>query len=172
VTTTPTHDASQDPVTRARGRRTARRADTAEKVTRCIAFRNQGMPWDEIARQVGYADGGTACKAVSRALAQRLVDQGVAADQLREQELAHLDELREATWAVMEATHLTVSHGRVVRDDSGEAILDDGPVLNAVDRLLRISERRARLLGIDAPAVVTGTMVNYTVDGVPPDALR
>ena len=30
-------------------------------------------------------------------------------------------------------------------------LLDDGPVLQAVDRLLKIADRRAKLLGLDAP---------------------
>jgi hypothetical protein len=39
----------------------------------------------------------------------------------------------------------------VVRGEDGEPVLDDAPVLAAIDRLLRIQERRARLLGLDAP---------------------
>lgn len=36
-----------------------------------------------------------------------------------------------------------------------EELLDSGPVLAALDRVLRIQERRAKLLGINAPKKVT-----------------
>jgi hypothetical protein len=57
---------------------------------------------------------------------------------------------------VLEREHVTVSHGKIVvtpDPDTGEErpLIDDAPILNAVDRLLRIQERRARLLGLDAP---------------------
>jgi hypothetical protein len=46
---------------------------------------------------------------------------------------------------------VTVSHGRVIKDDFDEPILDDGPTLSAIDRILKIQERRAKFLGLDAP---------------------
>jgi hypothetical protein len=55
---------------------------------------------------------------------------------------------------------VTVSNGRVVTLD-GQPLQDDGPILQAVDRLnhiedrkLRIQERRAKYLGLDAPKQV------------------
>lgn len=56
-----------------------------------------------------------------------------------------------AAMEVLEREHVTVSNGRVVSLDDGTPLPDDGPVLQAIDRLLRIQERRARLLGLDAP---------------------
>jgi hypothetical protein len=53
---------------------------------------------------------------------------------------------------VLERNHVTVSHGRIIRGENEEPLLDDGPVLTAIDRLLKIQERRAKLLGLDAPA--------------------
>jgi hypothetical protein len=70
---------------------------------------------------------------------------------LRSLELARLDALQGRTWAVMEREHVTVSHGKIIRGEDGKPLRDDGPLLAAVDRLLKIAERRARLLGLDAP---------------------
>lgn len=143
----------------------------AERREKAIRLRAQGTPWARIAAELGYADAPSACTDVRRALEQRNKQLALAADEYREQALATLDAMAGEVWAVLQARHLTIQNGRVVRDDDDAPVLDDGPVLSAVDRLLRIEERRARLLGIDAPSQVTGTVVNYTVDGVPPDAL-
>ncbi|GAA2395473.1 hypothetical protein GCM10010404_61300 [Nonomuraea africana] len=79
---------------------------------------------------------------------------------------------------------MTVSQGRVVRlgqpfiDDDGNAAVDDGrgepleddaPVLAAIDRMLKIQERRAKLLGLDIPVkqLVGGDVtVTYQFEGV------
>ena len=86
-------------------------------------------------------------------------------------ELERLDRLYEAAVGVLERHHVTVSQGRVVQLD-GEPLPDDGPVLQAIDRLLKLQERRARLLGLDAAQKldVSGN-VSYTVVGVPDDDL-
>ena len=45
--------------------------------------------------------------------------------------------------------------GRVVRDDDGQVVEDDAPVLQAIDRLVRISEVRSRLIAANrAPGTV------------------
>jgi hypothetical protein len=50
---------------------------------------------------------------------------------------------------------------------------DDGPVLSAIDRIVRISESRRKLLGLDQPAKtqVSGG-VTYEVVGINPDDLK
>ena len=45
-----------------------------------------------------------------------------------------------------------VQKGRVVRHADGRPLEDSGPRLQAIDRILKVMERRARLLGLDAPA--------------------
>lgn len=73
-------------------------------------------------------------------------------------ELLKLDALEVASWAVLEANHVAVSDGRVVKDN-GAAITDHKPVLAAVNSLLRIAERRAKLLGLDTPARTEVTVI-------------
>ena len=73
---------------------------------------------------------------------------------------------REA-WDVLQRNHVVVSQGRVVELD-GVPIPDDAPVLAAIDRLLKIQERRAKLLGLDAPTqsrveVVTESAVDKAI---------
>ena len=55
--------------------------------------------------------------------------------------------------------------GKVVYD--GDVKLeDDGPAMQAMAGLLRVSERRSRLLGLDAPAKSQVEVVNYDAGSV------
>jgi hypothetical protein len=57
---------------------------------------------------------------------------------------------------VLRRPHVVISAGKVVvHPDTRQSLEDDIPVLKAIDTLLRIQERRARLLGLDAPAQTT-----------------
>lgn len=89
---------------------------------------------------------------------------------------ARLDHLRDAALAVMERDHLTVSHGKVIKilDENGEEIplLDDAPVLNAIDRLLRILESERKLDGADAPAKTEATVTITPQDAELQERLR
>lgn len=116
--------------------------DTAERDAEACRLRSRGMSYPAIAKQLGYADPSGASKAVSRALRVTRQD---AAEEVRTMELSRLDDLYERMLAIVERSHPTVSVGKVLD------VEDDGPRMAAVDRLLRIQERRARLLGLDAP---------------------
>lgn len=77
----------------------------------------------------------------------------------REQALAHelakLDAMEQAAWLVLARNHIVVSNGRVMADPRSDELLeDDGPVLQAVSTLLKVSERRAKMIGLDAPSRV------------------
>jgi hypothetical protein len=113
-----------------------------------LRLRSNGATYAYIAQRIGWANAGVARTAVLRALAECPYE---AAEEVRRLEEARLDRL----WTFMEAKlakkYKTVSDGRVVVDpDTGEVLEDDGPHFQAVDRLLKIMDRRARLLGLDA----------------------
>lgn len=143
--------------------RYVRQPETVERDAQALALRARGKTYAQIAQALGYADKGAAYKAVQRGLSTPLQE---PAAELRALEVERLDRMTEAVWGVLENEHLTVSHGRVVMHD-GKPLADDGPVLAAVDRLLRIAERRAKLLGLDSPtqARVDG-QITYEVVGV------
>jgi hypothetical protein len=127
-----------------------------------VKLRLTGMSFTRIAEALGYADAATAYNAVKMELA---LTKREDADELREIESQRLDSLQEVMVAVLRSEHVVVSvqRGQVVIDQrTFEAVKDHGPVMNAVDRLLRISESRRKLLGIDAPPQVQRVDVTVT----------
>jgi hypothetical protein len=91
-----------------------------------LELRLAGVTYEQIAGQLGYASRSGAHKAVGAALKATLRE---PADELRELAAERLDRATTAIW-------------RRVQDGDGHAI----------DVLLRIEARRAKLLGLDAPA--------------------
>lgn len=151
----------------------ARQAQIAERRNQAIERRIKGESWAMIAEALGYGDAATACKDFTRAMEQRRQELAENVETLRQTELARLDALTAVAWAVMERDHVSVSHGKIVRDEDGEPLLDDGPRLAAIDRLVRIAERRARFEGWDSPVRVQTTgVVTFAVEGVDPEKLR
>lgn len=134
---------------RGHGGRFVRTADTAERDAQACELRSRGARLQDIADELGFGDRSAARKAIERALDATVAEDAGA---LRQLELDRLDRLYRAGLKVLETAHITVSHGAIVRGDDGKPLPDDGPVLQAIDRLVRIADRRAKLLGLDAPA--------------------
>ncbi|MCX4601202.1 hypothetical protein OG402_11955 [Streptomyces anulatus] len=120
---------------------------TAERDAEAARLRSLGWTYPRIAAELGFNHRADAWNAVQRVLKDTVREAG---EELRTLELERLDALYVAASEVLEREHVTVSNGRVV-DLHGSPLPDDGPVLAAIDRLLKIQERRARLLGLDAP---------------------
>jgi hypothetical protein len=119
-----------------------------EREIRATELRRDGQTYHAIALELGYADHTGAMQAVSRCLARRAKE---PTEEVRAHELERLDYMWRNAVRVLEAQHVTVQQGKVVTLD-GAPLADDAPVLNAMDRLLKIQERRSRLLGLDAPS--------------------
>jgi hypothetical protein len=125
----------------------------------------------EIAEQLGYSSEKTAQKDIARALESYVEYQKQPIEELRARELAALDRAGKVVDEVMGREHLAHSNGRLVTiedEATGEVrhVTDDGPRLQAVDRAVKISESRRKLLGQDAPSKVeaqVGGSVEYIV---------
>lgn len=139
----------------------AKRADTAMRRRQAIDMRMGGASYQKIADELGYTSRGAACQDVTRALEQAVAEQTQSVEAYREEELQRLDELLAEAWIILKRQHVTVSHGRLIYDDrTGEPLLDDGPTLSAIDRILKIQERRAKFLGLDAPTRVEAITID------------
>lgn len=106
----------------------AQRALTAERRTKAIQLRLAGADWTQIADTLGYADRAAACKDVTRALESHIAAQNSTAEVLRETELQRLDRLQRGLWPA------------AVAGDTRSA-----------DTVLRVIDRRMKLLGLDVP---------------------
>lgn len=131
--------------------RFTRTLEGAQKDARAAELRGQGWTYQRIADELGWANKGDAWHAVDRVLKTTVREAG---KELRELEHARLDRLSTAAWEVLNRQHVTVNNGQIIRLD-GEPLPDDAPVLQAIDRLLRISESRRKLDGLDAPSRVS-----------------
>lgn len=115
-------------------------------------LRSRHYTYDQIAIDLGLSNRTHARQCVERAM-KRVVQE--AADEVRVQELERLDRYARAAEEVLARAHYAHSAGRLItmKDADGvpQPVLDDGPVMAALDRLVKIQDRRARLLGLDAP---------------------
>lgn len=141
-------------------------------------------------------------KDVQAALAERKARRNELAEQNIDRELAKLDMMERAAWAVADALHLVVNQGMVVylesqeieqlkkkqgwnspkldsetvralMDERGnlvrEPLIDKKPILDCIEKLLKIAERRSKLMGWDAPVkkqveVSGGAQVGETIE--------
>jgi DNA-binding CsgD family transcriptional regulator len=124
----------------------------AEREARALALRRDGHTYAEIGQALG----------INRQMATRIVQRGLRripvenAEQARAVELLTLNHLQVQALAVLRRRHYFVQGGEVVKrsdPETGEEeeLLDDGPVLAAISCVLRVQQRRAALLGLDAP---------------------
>jgi hypothetical protein len=124
-----------------------------ERDSQAVELRRRGLSYRQIAAQLEWKNQASAYEAVKRGLADAITE---PAAEVRRLELDRLDEYQRHALRVLATPHWTVSQGVVVKleDANGaeQPLADDAPVLAALDRLIKISERRARLLGLDAPA--------------------
>lgn len=145
---------------------------TAIRRAQAVKMRREGRPWQEIVDALGYASCGAAHLDVTRALDVARKELALETEQYRELELQRLDDMERSIRTVLDAMHVTVSHGRIVRDADGSELVDHDPAMRAVDRLLKIAERRSKLLGLDQPVKheLSGA-VTYAIEGVNLDKL-
>lgn len=139
--------------------------DRARFIDECLTLYEGGATYDQIAATTGRSKS-TCHTAVTEGLAQvaRLDDHTGALAR----ELGRLAELDQALADIMHATHWAQSGGRLIVDPDGRPVHDVGPVIQAAMGRLRVSERLARLLGLDAPAkarieVVTEDVIDAAI---------
>lgn len=124
----------------------ARKLAIADKHRKAADMRAKGYRLKEIAAECGYTSEGAALRAVEAHL--RRVDLPVA-EEVRKAELARLAALEDA---IIRRASGAEPAQTLITDDGRAHIL--GTQDSALDRVVKIHERRARLLGIDAPTRV------------------
>lgn len=131
------------------------RLEVETRQNQALRLRREGLEYSDIATKLGYANHTGAMKAALAALNRQPAEDAPIVRQL---ELERLDALWRAAWRQLNMDHVLVSHGRVI-----EGVVDEGAKLAALDRLLRIQERRAKYLGLDE---ATKTRIDYVPEEV------
>lgn len=111
-----------------------------DRMLEALEFRKSGMGYIEIADKLGYASHTGALQAVERALKKTLQE---PSDELRNLEVARLDALLVSQW---------------------EPAMRGIP--KAVETVLKIMERRAKLLGLDSPATLNVNLIQRRVQEI------
>lgn len=147
-----------------------------QRDSEALQLRAQGWSHQKIANELGYATPSGASRAVSRALARTWRE---PADEAKALVLHDLNRMKAEAWAVLETDHVVISNGRIVRrmtgvDDNGdptyEEIRDDGPTLEAIDRILKINAEIAKVQGLYAPTRTENTTI--TLDQIDAELAR
>jgi hypothetical protein len=136
----------------------APRVDAADRDAQALELRADGASYRQIAERLGVSIS-TAWTCVERGLDRTRRE---PADRLRVLEGERLDRLQDAAVQVLQARHVVVSGGKVVKGADGSPLVDHGPTLAAVRTLLAVQERRAKLFGLDAPVKVDAKLL--TID--------
>jgi len=103
-----------------------RRMEAFKRQVEAIERRCRGESYAQIAEALGYKNPASVCKAIMAGMKRSYIEAGI--EDLRKLECQRLDELQCALWPQAK---------------------EGNPA--AIDRVLRIMERRARLMGLDMP---------------------
>lgn len=141
----------------------ARAVRDAQRRAEMLSLRISGMTLEQIGERMGVGKP-TVSRVISHALAAQTRE---PAEELLTLELGRCDVLLNEAMQTVRAFHPLVSAGRVVsapvlddngqpmRNEAGEVLTrvleDKAPKLAAIHVAVKVSERRAKLLGLDAP---------------------
>ena len=109
--------------------------EVIDREVKVLELRRAGLTWQKIAVEVGYADPTGAYAAYKRAVKRVLQE---PAEEVRQQEIDRLDRLQVAVWP------------RAMKGDD-----------RAINTILRLMERRAKLLGLDAAQKVQAEVTTF-----------
>jgi hypothetical protein len=119
--------------------------DTVAKEQEIVKLRRGGLTWDLIGERVKLSPSG-AQKAYDRSLARVIADDVRA---IRNLETERLDLAQSAIW--------------------GKVLQGDNP---SIANLLRIMERRAKLLGLDQPTRIQAEVITYDANSIEAELAR
>lgn len=145
-----------------------RTAQAMENDAKAASLYRRGLTYRQIAAELGWKSPAAAFEAVRRAVKDAAREDMGGADALRLM-LERLQDYRRIAWRVASTKHLMTNQAGVVRHPfTGEPLLDDGPVLAALDRLIRTDVEEIKLRGLYAPVksrveVITEEMVDSEI---------
>lgn len=124
----------------------AKKLETHDREVEAMKLRRYGYTYGEISKSMGLGGPGVAYRIVQRAMRSVIAE---SAEEVRLTELDRLDGF------------LTKLQDRIDRGDT-----------KAIDTALRIMDRRAKLLGLDAPTKVQAEVVTHDADSIDSEVAR
>jgi hypothetical protein len=115
------------------------------------AARLKALGWslEDICQRLNLGDDPRrASAAIKRAMATAV---RFAHDEYRYLDFQGLDELEYRLWKLLDQKHILVNQGRVIHGETGEPLDDNRLVMEVMDRIMRVKEQKAKLLGYQAP---------------------
>jgi hypothetical protein len=150
----------------ARGQRTGRYVrtlDAAERDARVAELVAEGWSQRAIAAEVGYSHHSSVAEAHRRAV--RSVLQGPA-EKLLALHMNRLEFMFASLMEMAEDDYITVSHGKIIRDEEGNPVPDIGPKLAAFREARASLESFRRLVGLDEAVKVDATVHQVTQEDI------
>lgn len=136
---------------------------SAERDARAMQLKTRSLNYRQIAAELGVSVS-SAHAMVARGLRETLQE---PAEDLRRLEVEKLDALERSALEILGDQYFIVSAGRET------SLPDTEPKLKALLLLLKVAERRSKLLGLDQPQKLTvDGGVRYVLEGVDPSALK
>jgi hypothetical protein len=145
----------------------------AERQQKIVTLKRDGLSFQQIADQLGISK---AAAIRGFQAVKRRVDTAADDDYIeyKSEQLARIATMREVVADIVAARHVTISNGHVVReiigrDDEGEPEYGDpyedhSPVLAAIDRLVKLDDQEAKLLGLYPKQAVSISRETSEVD--------
>lgn len=116
-------------------------------------MKRSGMTYEQIAQAIPEYNGRrtNAYRDIKKAMgdARELLAESV--EQLIQMEDERDDDMRRRLYAIIARPHYVVQAGAIVMGQDGRPLLDDMPILAAIDRLGALSKRFSSRHGLDAP---------------------
>lgn len=154
--------------------RAAAQLARAERRRAAAKLAQDGHTYEEIAQQLGYSSRQAAHRDVKAALAPAIKEMTEAGKEYLAQQIARLNEAHRDARAIFAEYRPQLVGGEL----SGDVDPDRPPVadqrLAALDRVIKVSERISKLLGLDAPTKTETKLdgaVSYQI-AVTPDELE
>jgi len=128
---------------------------SAEAHAQALQLRIAGKTYETIRKIMGWKNKSVAYNVCMREMRRIKEEPSV---ELRAMEEARMDELWRKGMEVLTGAHVVLYKGKVVLDPkTKERLMNNGPVLEAISKLISISERRSRLRGLDMPIKIAPT---------------
>ena len=129
-----------------------RSVDTMERDQQAADYFRRGLSYRQISEQMGWRSPAAAHQAVRRAARDAAADRLAGPEALATM-LERLQDYRRLAWRVATTRHYVLTQaGELAAGPDGKPLVDDAPVLHAIDRLVRIDAEENKLCGHYAPA--------------------